>query len=275
MQTAAYNLQLANGFTIGYRSTLRAQAALAEFAEIYQLSRNARPPDYNVVVTFSDEHHVARQEMANCETGYAVIGDLQQLINHADYWLLHYLQLQRIGLHGLRNAAMQTVAVPVHCALAVCNGGGYVFAGSSGVGKSTLYDKMQAPWRAVCDDNALIVKSGNSYFVQPLPTWSRFMYDEGGYPVATAEYFPLRGVYFLTQADCDECRPIETAEAILRLRKSAEEASFIWQMPKDERISLNGLFFERACEIIRQTPHAELFSTVAGRPWLEIERLQL
>lgn len=271
MQASRYYFTLANGFTLEFGATARTVELLAEFAAIYRLETSGRA-DYRIVVAHLEEQHEVEQYVADGEISYEYICDLHALKQtRNDLQRLHYMQLQKIGHHALRAIAWKTWALPVHCALAEQNGGGCIFAGHSGVGKSTLYSKMQKPWRAVSDDNALIVKSGSEYFVHPLPTWSRFMYDEGGYAVATAEYLPLKGVYFLTQADCDECRPIKTTEAILRLRKSAEEASFIWREPKDERISLNAVFFERACEIIRQKPYGELLSTVAGLPWLEIK----
>jgi SynChlorMet cassette protein ScmC len=271
LQAAEYYFTLANGFTVEFGATARAADLLAEFAAIYQLETSGRAADYRIVIAYSDERRDIEQTGASDKTSYEFIYDLPLKRTREELQQLHYMQLQKIGHHALRAIVWKTWALPVHCALAEQNGGGCIFAGHSGVGKSTLCSKMQTPWRAVSDDNALIVKNGNEYFLHPLPTWSRFMYDEGGYAVATAEHLPLSGIYFLTQADCDECRPVETTEAILRLRKSAEEASFIWQVPKDERISLNALFFDRACEIIWQKPHGELFSTVDGLPWLEIK----
>jgi len=49
----------------------------------------------------------------------------------------------------------------------------------SGGGKTTASNRLPAPWVALCDDTALIVRDdAGAYWVHPMPTWSHIFREE-------------------------------------------------------------------------------------------------
>ena len=53
--------------------------------------------------------------------------------------------------------ALEAGGFPIHGALVERAGVGFLLAGSGGTGKSTCCSRLPAPWRSLCDDEALVI----------------------------------------------------------------------------------------------------------------------
>jgi SynChlorMet cassette protein ScmC len=105
----------------------------------------------------------------------------------------------------------------LHGALATRTSGGILLAGPVNVGKSTASRRLPPPWRALCDDIALVIRGPQgSYWAHPWPTWSRFFHQGidpppgGSWDVQQA--VPLRAIFFLSQAPDDRAEALSATQ---------------------------------------------------------------
>lgn len=99
----------------------------------------------------------------------------------------------------------------LHSAGAIIDGKGYIFAGHSGAGKSTITQMLHHNAEILCDDRTIIRKWNDDYFVHG--TWSH-----GDVPDVSSASARLEGILFLHQADENRIVPVPNrAEALKRV----------------------------------------------------------
>ncbi len=165
--------------------------------------------------------------------------------------------------------------VLLHGALAEREGWGVILAGPGGAGKTTASQRFPAPWRSLSDDATLVVRDGNgTYWAHPWPTWSNLMSGGLGGTWEVNHAVPLKGIFFLVQAQHDGAEPIGAGESVCLLVESAEQAS--WSMSHDlggeEKRAIHLQRFENICALTRTIPCFYLRLSLTGPFWREIER---
>lgn len=123
---------------------------------------------------------------------------------------------ERIEQHG---------GVLLHGALLDHQGDGVVLAGSGGTGKSTASRRVPAPWRALSDDQTLIVRTPEgSYRAHPWPTWSRLNDTSPNERWDVSQSVPLKAVFFLHQSTRNRTTPAARSMACCMLMRNSEQA---------------------------------------------------
>ncbi len=179
------------------------------------------------------------------------------------------------ALHPVYLGGIRSGGLPLHAALIGRKGGAVILAGPSGTGKSTCCRRVVPPWRALCDDVALIVRGEKGeYRAHPFPTWSDYLWHRAENRWNVQDSVPLRAVFFISHAETEACRPMVKAMAACRVSGSAAQVcEKFWQKRDGEprRVLTNGIF-SNACEIVKTIPAFELGVSQHGKFWEEIER---
>ncbi|MBI5379368.1 MAG: hypothetical protein HZA23_04345 [Nitrospirae bacterium] len=132
----------------------------------------------------------------------------------------------------------------LHAAGLVRNGKGYLFAGKSGAGKTTI-TRLSAPNAVVLNDDFTLVRlSPDGATVHGTPFYGE--YGKGGANIGA----PLAGIYFLSKANTHEAVPLPPQAAIARLFGS------VLHFPSD-RATAQALL-DLATAICRRVPCFEL-----------------
>lgn len=166
--------------------------------------------------------------------------------------------------------------IPVHAALVEKDGKAYLIAGSSGKGKSTCCKRIGDGWRCHCDDESLVVPDpADGYRVHPVPTWSTFIFNGPAEKTwQSMRSFPLRGIFYLDQAETDE---------VSLFPNNAFKAAFLndavlqfWHRYSNYfhealRKKLHGMIFRNACSIADVVPAYRLAATIDGHFWKAME----
>lgn len=93
-----------------------------------------------------------------------------------------------------------------HCALVEINGKGALICAPGGTGKSTCASRLPAPHRALAEDCALVMQSGDDFIAQAMPAWSLVTSEHKKIEnisfdcTATVQ---LSGIFFLEQSSID------------------------------------------------------------------------
>ncbi len=113
--------------------------------------------------------------------------------------------------------------LPVHGALLSVRGGGLLFCGESGVGKSTTSRRWQAAGGGVAADDMLLLEYGKEQLsVHPLPTWSRCAVSAEGLCYPVNRVIPLVGVLGIARGEKQEViLPVSNAEFFTQLYSSS------------------------------------------------------
>lgn len=91
--------------------------------------------------------------------------------------------------------------VMVHGAGVILRGEGFLFAGHSGAGKTTVARLLRERGTVLCDDRVIVRKEGEGFRLYG--TWSH-----GDLPLVSPASAPLRGVFFLRKADRHRIRSV-------------------------------------------------------------------
>jgi hypothetical protein len=97
----------------------------------------------------------------------------------------------------------------VHGAGVATGEGGWIFAGKSGAGKSTISDLILSSWpgaRLLNDDRVIVRRRAGGWTMYGTP-WS------GRLPTCHADEAPLRGIFWLRQAGENRVTPMTPAES--------------------------------------------------------------
>ena len=164
--------------------------------------------------------------------------------------------------------------VPIHAALVEIHNYGVLISASGGTGKSTCCTRIQQPWRAICDDESLVLLDKQSqYMVHPIPTWGSLLeQDSNSWDVQRA--FPLRAIFFLERSEFDEVAPIGQGQASVLIN---DAVSWIWfrslkNTDRQEKIKLSKEIFDNSCRIARSLPTFMLRASLTGKFWKVMEK---
>lgn len=181
------------------------------------------------------------------------------------YMSLYPIYKQSIALGGL----------PFHAALLEYRGKGVLLTAASGGGKSTCSRRVTGQWRALCDDETLILTTKTGYRVHPFPTWSEHRYRTSDKTWHVESHLPVSAICFLEQSPIDQIRPIASGRAAVSIFESAKTMlnRYLQWLPHDEIVSLNKCLFSNACEISKRIPSYKLSASLDGQFWEELEKV--
>ena len=166
--------------------------------------------------------------------------------------------------------------IPLHAALLEWNGHGIMIAAPGDTGKSTCSRRVPFPWKALCDDEALIVRDTHGkYMAHPFPTWSEYIFKRSNKTWNVERYVPVSAIFFLEQSITDEVIEIGDGEAAALIN---EYAVYVcrrnWRnMEREDEILLKKRVFENSCELAGVVPSYRLKASLTGRFWEKIEEV--
>ncbi len=164
----------------------------------------------------------------------------------------------------------------LHGGLAEWEGSGAILAGPGGVGKTTASLRLRPPWRSWSDDATLVVRDNDGvYWAHPWPTWSEFMCGGSGGSWNVQRAIPLKGIFFLGQAEEDTVALLGGGEAACRLIESAEQSSWpMWRgMDKAEIRAFRLRRLDNACALAQSVPCYLLGISLTGAFWHAMEHV--
>jgi SynChlorMet cassette protein ScmC len=190
----------------------------------------------------------------------------------------HDLAMLTMGqaLFPIYQAAIGRGGVPLHAALLDRDGKGILIAGPGGKGKSTCCRLAPMPWKARCDDETLVVRSGSgAYNAHPFPTWSDYLLRRSEPTWDVQRPTQLSAVFFLEQGGNDQVIPLGKAEAAARIMHSAGQVcQRMWRGLEGSVQRENNLkVFANACSLAKDVPAFTLRASLTGRFWESIEKV--
>lgn len=183
-------------------------------------------------------------------------------------------QLTQISFAIMREAQIKG-GILLHGALAEWNQAGVILAAPGGTGKTTASQRLHHPWRSLCDDASLVVRDGQgNYLAHPWPTWSRFYGNGPGGSWDVQYNTPLKGIFFLAQAQENWVETVGKGEAVCMLVPSTEQISrpIAQELDAKQARSLRLQRFENVCSLSRLIPIHILHLSIHGSFWNEIEQ---
>jgi hypothetical protein len=140
-------------------------------------------------------------------------------------------------------------------------GEGLLLCGPGGSGKSTVASRIDRPWGALSDDQALVLDCGrHGFWAHPWPTWSR--YDESGLRASwdVQHGVPVTAVAFLRQGIPVRAVRLSPSEAVGHAVVAAEEAGRVIGLhtdPSEDR-ELRVTRLDRCLALVGLLPAFEL-----------------
>ena len=182
----------------------------------------------------------------------------------------------RMALQPIYQRIQDSGGFPLHAALLERDGLGILLAGSGSTGKSTCCRRVNGPWRALCDDEALIVKDNKKgYLVHPFPTWSDYFSNRSKQTWNVQHYLPMSAIFFLEQAEANQVIPIGKGRAAADLYESATQVcARNWMNLNRAGLSIvRKSLFENVCDLAKEIPVFKLQMTLEGRFWEAMEKV--
>jgi len=162
--------------------------------------------------------------------------------------------------------------LPIHGALIKKDCNGFILAGKSTSGKSTCCSRLNLPWEVLCDDLSLIVKDGEGFYpAHPLPTWSRVREKQSVSSWNTADYVPLKKLFFLEKSVKDEVLPLNIREGAMKIFYLSLQVYTVEGMKKEEMIRKKRILFETAWELAVKIPCYRLRVSMNGDFWNRLD----
>jgi SynChlorMet cassette protein ScmC len=182
----------------------------------------------------------------------------------------------RMALQPIYQRSQDSGGVPLHAALIEWNGFGILLAASGSIGKSTCCRRLCGPWRALSDDEALVVRDNREgYLVHPFPTWSDYFWNRSEQTWNVQRYLPLSAIFFLEQAEGDQVAPIGQGRAAALVYASASQVcGRNWMTHSGEQLAIaRKRLFENACDLAKEIPAYKLEVSLEGNFWEEMEEV--
>ena len=163
-----------------------------------------------------------------------------------------------------------------HAGLIEFDGKGVIIAGRSGAGKSTSCRRLRDGWKALSDDELLMVPvNGGTYRAHPLPTWSEYLEGDSEKTWNIQYSVPVCAIFFIEQSDVDAATLLGEGEAASWVNDSSLQAysNYGYMHVDKNKKTLRRKIFDNSCEIARIIPAFRLKVTLHGSFWKEIERV--
>jgi SynChlorMet cassette protein ScmC len=188
-----------------------------------------------------------------------------------EYYIIWYV------LHLIYQRSMKKGGLPFHAGAVEYKDHGILLSAKSGTGKSTCCRRLPSHWKALCDDEALVVLDVNGkYRVHPFPTWSNYLTNYNHPNTWQVEHsVPVSAIFFLEQSDIDEAIPLDANQSAMLIANSATQAcnTFITNIKKEYQTEFMREAFNNAFEIAKAIPAYRLRVSLNGRFWEEIEKV--
>jgi SynChlorMet cassette protein ScmC len=173
------------------------------------------------------------------------------------------------------NRVLYQGGLPLHAALIEREGIGIAISAPGGTGKSTCARRIPRPWKAMCDDEVLIVRDKKGFYhAHPFPTWSRCNIQEIEETWNVQAHVPLSAIFFLKKSQKDDVYPLsfsQSASLIYKLSSPAFDRIF-GSDEQGEYTLIRKLTFENACDIAKNIPAFILEASLNGKFWEAIDR---
>lgn len=179
------------------------------------------------------------------------------------------------ALLPIYETSLASGAITLHGALIEKGGKAFALAGPGNVGKSTCARRLQPPWRALCDDEILVVKGVDGlYYAHPFPTWSDYLWRKSSNTWQIEQYFPLSAIFFIMKGEEDCADRLGTGQAAVLIQQSSEQVfEKGWHfLHKSKVVPRRIMLFCNITKLIKQVPAYTLKVNLNGRFWEEIER---
>ena len=246
------------------------------FTNFYLIT--TRAPKFENEKIILAEHHspLPFAQPRQLDIGFATIWQ-------SDNNLIFYLQRELQGeslviflkllLLPLIDHAIANNGLLIHAGLIAKDDCGVLLAGPGDIGKSTASRRAKAPWRMLGDDTALIYQKNNSFFVQPIPTWSE-LYSGNWHLNWPLQCAKLKSIFFLTQNKKTIFSALPLNTAITYLYECTTQVYFHYfryqdistSDERDKKIKL----FDNAIEIAKNIPCQLLQLPKNSRYWEKI-----
>ncbi|MCM8775527.1 MAG: SynChlorMet cassette protein ScmC [Candidatus Omnitrophica bacterium] len=187
------------------------------------------------------------------------------------------MDLIRMGqaLYPVYEKILVSGGLPVHSALLEKEGKGVILVASGATGKSTCARRVPPPWRALADDETVLIKNGRHFDAHPFPTWSEHLWKRSQKNWDASKKVRLAGIFFLKQAVRDKAEPVGRGQAAAFLTQSACQSMnrILMRLDKRKKRRLQQKIFENACRTASSAPAFILHVSLTGRFWEEIENV--
>jgi SynChlorMet cassette protein ScmC len=204
----------------------------------------------------------------NFEKAFCEIKESSEItVQYLSMWFsLQPIYQKSISLGGL----------PLHAGLAELDGKAILFAAPGGTGKSTCCRRLPGHWKALCDDEVLIVMDKNGrYLAHPFPTWSDYIWQRAENTWDIQYSVPLSAIFFIEQSSNDEVIPMKISHSSMNVMGSSLQVLEKYErtMSDEEKITSRKEAFSNAYEIAKNASCYSLCATLNGRFWEEIEKV--
>jgi SynChlorMet cassette protein ScmC len=285
--TGGFFLRLANGQGWNILFTEETRSLVERWASIMEIKNNeSHGYPKMILVGKNEEIPILR----NPDEGWRIRNlDLEQMrlrsnqclpdviweIGPEDHFDLDIIRIC-VATYPIYQKAVDAGGLPFHASLAGRGGKGVLLAAPGGGGKSTCARRLPPAWKALCDDEALIVRdSEGRYFVHPFPTWSNFFWRREDRTWDVQKYISLSAIFFIKKGKKDEVIPMGRGEASARMYQAAEQVclrNWRYCSAEEERGEKERLF-ANACELSQNIRAFTLHVSLQGQFWKEIEEV--
>jgi hypothetical protein len=161
---------------------------------------------------------------------------------------------------------------PAHCAMVEINGKGALICAPGGTGKSTCASRLPLPHRALAEDCALVMQTGDDFIAQAMPAWSLITREHKKIENISFDCtvsIPLAGIFFLEQGKTDSVKALDLPTALGYLNSSFNDHVqwFLRHFPADEAKPLRINIFNLAERMVTALPGYRLSATLDGKFW--------
>jgi SynChlorMet cassette protein ScmC len=292
----SYRLSLGHEFNWTFNGTVGTEQWLRKFARTMELARGPQATGVQVGFVRSRDGWITNSTVPGllgqlradhlprvgwrCEDFNRVrlwyhpdLPDLMCELTPAHHYAADVL-LMWYSMHVLYPDLCQRGGLPIHAALLQRDGVAVLLVAGEGTGKSTSCRRLASPWKALSDDLALVVPTGDGrYFAHPLPTWSDHIVGKWDQTWNVQQGVRLRGIFFLEQSHRDKSTPIGQGQTAVAITKSA---SYVltrdWRKKDANRArTLRKTLFSNATVLAQNVPAFLLESTLTGEFWTQME----
>jgi SynChlorMet cassette protein ScmC len=178
------------------------------------------------------------------------------------------------ALYPIYLHAIDSGGLPLHATLVELNGKGFAIAAPGGIGKSTCSRRIPPPWRALCDDEMLVVRDAlGKYHAHPFATWKEHLQFRSNRTWNIQYHVPLAGIFFLLHSDDDEAEPLGKGKAATLIYRSASQVFYKnWtKMNLDAINPIRTKTFQNSCKMANVIPAFFLKASLTGSFWRKME----